>query len=72
MDHVTLNNVKPAATAALFDDIVPVMSEDSRTRAEKFADMARELEADEDAEHFEETAGKIAPTVPIERLKTPD
>ena len=40
------------------------MSEDDRTQAEKFADLARELEADEDPAHFEETVRKIAPKGP--------
>ncbi len=35
--------------------------EDPRTQAEEFKDLARELEADEDPAHFEETARKIAP-----------
>ncbi len=38
-----------------------VMSEDSGTQAEKFADLARQLEADEVPAHFEETVKKIAP-----------
>ena len=33
----------------------------SPSQAEKFEDLARELEADEDADHFEETVRKIAP-----------
>jgi hypothetical protein len=34
---------------------------DDRPQLDKFRDLARELEADEDAERFEETVRKIAP-----------
>jgi hypothetical protein len=34
--------------------------EGPRTQAEKFADLARELEVDEDEAHFEDTVRKIA------------
>jgi hypothetical protein len=37
------------------------MSDDDRPQADKFRDLARELEADEDPAHFEETVRKIAP-----------
>ena len=33
---------------------------DPRTQPDKFRDLARELEADEDPAHFEETLKKIA------------
>ena len=36
---------------------------------DKFRDLARELEADEDPSHFEETVRKIAPTT--ERKSAP-
>jgi len=35
------------------------MSEDPKTQADKFRDLARELEADEDPAHFEDTLKKI-------------
>lgn len=34
---------------------------DDRSQLDKFRDLARELEADEDEKHFEETVRKIAP-----------
>lgn len=34
---------------------------DPKPQADKFRDLARELEADEDESHFEETVRKIAP-----------
>ena len=37
-----------------------IMREDSRPQAEKFADLAPQLEADEVPAHFEETVRKIA------------
>jgi len=36
-------------------------SDDPKPQLDKFADLARELEADEDPAHFEETVRKIAP-----------
>ena len=44
---------------------------DQRAQADKFRDLARELEADEDPAHFEETVRKIAPTKPINRQDGP-
>ncbi len=38
------------------------ISNDPRTQAEKFADLARELECDEDEGRFEERLRKLAPT----------
>ena len=35
-----------------------------KPQRQKFEDLARELEADEDPAHFEETVRKIAPTKP--------
>lgn len=40
------------------------MSEDPKPQLDKFRDLARELEADEDADRFEETVKKIAPKGP--------
>ena len=37
------------------------MSEDPKPQLDKFRDLARELEADEDPARFEETVRKIAP-----------
>ena len=37
------------------------MSEAEKPQLDKFRDLARELEADEDPAHFEETVRKIAP-----------
>ena len=37
------------------------MSEPPKPQPDKFRDLARELEADEDPAHFEETVRKIAP-----------
>lgn len=37
----------------------------SENQVDKFRSLARELEADEDADHFEETVRKIAPKGPI-------
>lgn len=34
---------------------------DQRTQADKFRDLARQVEADEDEAHFEETVRRIAP-----------
>lgn len=34
---------------------------DGRSQADKFRDLARQLEADEDPSHFEETVRKVAP-----------
>ena len=45
------------------------MSEDDRTQAEKFADLARELECDEDEAAFDERLKKLAPKAPP---STPD
>lgn len=36
------------------------MPDDPKPQADKFRDLARELEADEDPQHFEETVRKIA------------
>ncbi|MFD3266314.1 hypothetical protein [Phenylobacterium ferrooxidans] len=36
------------------------MSDEARPQLDKFRDLARELEADEDPAHFEETLKKIA------------
>jgi hypothetical protein len=40
-------------------------TDDPRPQSDKFRDLARELEADEDAERFEATVRKIAPK-PVE------
>lgn len=40
------------------------MSEDTRPQRQKFEDLARELEADEDEARFEEALRKIAPKAP--------
>jgi len=42
------------------------MPEQAKPQSEKFKELARDLEADEDPAHFEETVRKIAPkaTVP--------
>jgi hypothetical protein len=37
------------------------MSEDPRPQFDKFRDLARELEAEEDEAQFEETVRKVAP-----------
>lgn len=37
---------------------------DTRSQVDKFADLARELDADEDEAHFEDTVRKIAKTTP--------
>jgi hypothetical protein len=41
------------------------MSEDYRNQADKFRELARELDSDEDPAHFEETVRKIAPKAPV-------
>lgn len=43
------------------------MSEPPKPQLDKFRDLARELEADEDPAHFEETLKKIATKTPPER-----
>ena len=44
------------------------MSESDKPQLDKFRDLARELEADEDEARFEETVRKIAPkTRDVER-----
>lgn len=40
-------------------------STETKPQADKFRDLARELEADEDPAHFEETLKKIATKVPV-------
>ncbi len=40
------------------------MSEQEKPQLDKFRDLARELEADEDEARFEETVRKIAPKGP--------
>jgi hypothetical protein len=40
------------------------LSNEPKPQLDKFRDLARELEADEDPAHFEETVRKIAPKVP--------
>lgn len=40
------------------------MSEDPKAQIDKFKDLARELEADEDEGRFEETVRQIAPKTP--------
>lgn len=44
---------------------------DARSQVDKFRDLARELEADEDADHFEETVRKIAPRAPAKSEPDP-
>lgn len=39
-------------------------STDDKPQVEKFRDLARELQADEDEERFEEAVRKIAPKAP--------
>jgi len=39
-------------------------TQDPQAQADKFRDLARELEADEDEARFEETVRKIAPKEP--------
>lgn len=39
---------------------------------DKFRNLARELGADEDPAHFEETVRKIAPTRPAAPIKSPE
>lgn len=39
---------------------------------DKFRDLARELEADEDPAHFEETVRKIAPKTPAKPAGSAD
>ena len=46
------------------------MAEDPKPQLDKFRDLARELEADEDADRFEETVRKIAPSPLVD--KRPD
>lgn len=43
----------------------PKSEQDDRTQADKFLGLARELEADEDADHFEDTVRRIAKTPPM-------
>ena len=43
------------------------MSEPPKTQPDKFRDLARQLEADEDPSHFEETLKKIATKTPPQR-----
>jgi hypothetical protein len=42
---------------------------DPKPQIDKFRDLARELEADEDEERFEETVRQIAPKTPPEPPK---
>lgn len=42
--------------------LVAAAEHDSKPQRQKFEDLARELEADEDPAHFEEMVRKIAPT----------
>ena len=39
---------------------IPQMANDPKPQADKFADLARELECDEDEARFEETVKKVA------------
>jgi hypothetical protein len=41
------------------------MSEDRKPQADKFRDLARELECDEDDAAFEETVRQVAPKPPV-------
>ena len=45
---------------------------DSRTQAEKFADLARELECDESEEGFDERLGRLAKAGPAKTEATKD
>jgi hypothetical protein len=40
------------------------VSENDKPQPDKFRDLARALEADEDSDRFEETVRKIAPKAP--------
>lgn len=48
------------------------MSEDPKPQLDKFRELARELEADEDADRFEETVRKIAPKAKDEPQTPPE
>ena len=48
------------------------MSEQAKPQAEKFKELARELEADEDPQHFEDTVRRIAKTPPAPEPKADD
>ena len=41
------------------------MTDDTKPQADKFADLARELECDEDEARFEETVKKVAKSPPL-------
>lgn len=41
--------------------------EGPKPQVDKFRDLARELEADEDEKHFEDAVKRIAPKTPAER-----
>lgn len=45
------------------------MKPEDKPRLDKFRDLARELETDEDSAHFEETLKKIATKTPAETRK---
>ena len=42
------------------------MTDGPKPQADKFADLARELECDEDEARFEETVKKVAKAPPVE------
>ena len=46
--------------------------QDPRTQAEKFADLARELECDEDEAAFDERLKKLATAPPIPKVEKPE
>lgn len=48
------------------------MPDDPKPQADKFRDLARELEADEDPAHFEETVRKIAKAPAPKQPDSPD
>lgn len=48
------------------------MPDEPKPQADKFRDLARELEADEDPQHFEDTVRRIAKTPPAPEPKADD
>jgi hypothetical protein len=50
---------------------VKLMTEDPKTQAEKFADLARELECDEDEARFKAAVRKIGTAPRPEKAKEP-
>jgi hypothetical protein len=48
------------------------MADTPKPQLDKFKDLARDLEADEDEKHFEETVRKIAPRTDVASDKKAD